>query len=200
MASPTLRFWFDFASSYSYLTAMRIETLCGERRIALDWKPFLLGPIFQAQGLTTSPFNVFPAKGRYMWRDMQRQCAKYGLPLRRPSVFPRTGLKAARLCCAYSYAPWLGDFIRGVFHANFAEDAEIAEDAVLAAVLERIGQPAASLERASDPAVKAALKQRTEQARALDIFGAPTFLVAGDLYWGNDRLEDALDYAVRIRG
>src|SRR5215467_15912476 len=86
-----------FASTYSYPAAMRIERLTAAAGVAVEWRPFLLGPIFQRQGWGDSPFNLYPAKGQYMWRDLERLCAAEHLALRRPSVFPRNGLLAARV-------------------------------------------------------------------------------------------------------
>ena len=91
-----LEFWYEFASTYSYLTAMRIEPLAEAAGVDIRWRPFLLGPIFAAQGWTSSPFNLFPAKGRYMWRDMERQAAALGVPFRKPDPFPQNALLAAR--------------------------------------------------------------------------------------------------------
>src|SRR5207248_3319559 len=95
-----MEFWFEFASTYSYVAAMRIEGECERAGVELAWKPFLLGPIFTEQlGIHDSPFNVNPLRGRYMWRDVERLCAKYALPWRRPSVFPRNSVLAARVAC-----------------------------------------------------------------------------------------------------
>ena len=102
---PELEFWFEFASTYSYPAAMRVEGLCAAADVRLCWRPFLLGPIFAAQGWNDSPFNIYPVKGRYMWRDLERICARERLPLRRPSQFPRNGLLAARVVCAASIRP-----------------------------------------------------------------------------------------------
>ena len=93
-----ITFWFEFASTYSYLAAMRIELLAQASGLVVEWKPFLLGPIFAGQGLTDSPFNVFPIKGAYTWRDLERECIKYGFPvLQKPAVFPGNGMLAARV-------------------------------------------------------------------------------------------------------
>ena len=92
-----VEFWFEFASTYSYPAAMRIETLAARAGVPVAWQPFLLGPIFQAQGWRDSPFNLYPAKGRYMWRDLERLCAKHGLPYARPEIFPQRSILAARL-------------------------------------------------------------------------------------------------------
>jgi 2-hydroxychromene-2-carboxylate isomerase len=89
-------FWYEFASTYSYPAAMRIGTLAAERGVTVAWRPFLLGPLFAEQGWRDSPFNIYPAKGRYMWRDMERICGALGLPLRRPDPFPQNSLLAAR--------------------------------------------------------------------------------------------------------
>ncbi|MGQ0653364.1 MAG: 2-hydroxychromene-2-carboxylate isomerase [Betaproteobacteria bacterium] len=190
--SGALFFWFEFASTYSYPAAFRLEKLAREAGVAVEWKPFLLGPIFKAQGWNDSPFNVYPAKGRYMWRDLERICAELSLPLRKPSQFPRNGLTAARLACVCAAEPWIGDFVRAVYSANFAEDRDISQPEVLKGILEAIGQPAARLEQAADEKAKAALRANTDEAARLGIFGAPTFVRGTEMFWGNDRLEQAL--------
>src|SRR5215207_5334269 len=103
---PVLEFWYEFASTYSYLAAMRIEPLAEAAGVDIRWRPFLLGPIFAAQGWTSSPFNLFPAKGRYMWRDMERQAAALGLPFNKPDPFPQNGLIAARVALYGADHPW----------------------------------------------------------------------------------------------
>ncbi|HVH05944.1 MAG TPA: 2-hydroxychromene-2-carboxylate isomerase [Myxococcota bacterium] len=197
--APPLEFWFEFASTYSYPAAMRVERAARERGRSVVWRAFLLGPIFGAQGWNDSPFNIYPAKGAYMWRDLERICAADGLAMNRPSRFPRNGLLAARVACANAAEPWLPAFVRAVYDANFARDREISEPAVVAECLERAGQGAAPLlEAAQSDAAKAALREQTERAAKLGIFGAPTFVTPdGELFWGNDRLEDALAWPLR---
>ena len=191
-----VQFWFEFGSSYSYPAALRVEDAAALRGIALGWRPFLLGPIFRDQGWDDSPFNLYPAKGRYMWRDLERTCAAEGLPWRRPSRFPRNGLLAARVACSHTGEPWLPAFVRAVYRANFAEDREISHPEVIADCLRSIGIPAPPvLERAARPTSKDALRAQTERARSLGIFGAPTFVVGDELFWGNDRLEAAFAFA-----
>jgi 2-hydroxychromene-2-carboxylate isomerase len=190
-----LDFWFEFASTYSYPAALRIERLARPAGVAIVWRPFLLGPIFASQGWSDSPFNLQPAKGRYMWRDLERTCDELGLPFRRPSRFPRSGLLAARVACWFDGEVWLPDFVRGVYRANFVEDREISEPSVIASVLESVGQPASALDRAQSAEAKLKLRTQTERAAAGGIFGAPTLVVGGELFWGNDRLETALRWA-----
>jgi 2-hydroxychromene-2-carboxylate isomerase len=188
-------FWFEFASTYSYPAAMRVEDEARRRGVALRWRPFLLGPIFKAQGWNDSPFNIYPAKGRYMWRDLERICAAGGLPIRRPSRFPRNGLVAARIAARFEHEPWIPEFVRAVYTANFAEDREISERDVVRSVLEQIGRPGSLVAEADSEEAKAKLRANTDEAIALGIFGAPTFIAGDELFWGNDRLEAALDEA-----
>jgi 2-hydroxychromene-2-carboxylate isomerase len=190
-----LEFWFEFASTYSYPAAMRVEQAARAAGVALAWRPFLLGPIFGSQGWNDSPFNVYPVKGRYMWRDLERVCTRHGVPLRRPSRFPRNGLLAARVALLGAGEPWGPDFVRAVYRANFAEDREISDRAVIASLLGEItGNAADVLERAEARDNKDRLRVQTERATALGIFGAPSFVSRGELFWGNDRLEDALTW------
>jgi 2-hydroxychromene-2-carboxylate isomerase len=189
----TLSFWFEFASTYSYLAASRVESEARARGVPLRWEPFLLGPIFAAQGWKDSPFNLYEVKGRYMWRDMERLCETLSLPFRRPSVFPRSGLLAARVACAGQHEPWLPAFVRAVYRANFAEDREIATPETVGEILAAQGLPAEEwLSRASAPETKQRLREQTERAISVGIFGAPSFVVGTELFWGNDRLEQTL--------
>jgi 2-hydroxychromene-2-carboxylate isomerase len=199
-----LDFWFDFASTYSYPAVMRIGPLAAKADIRVQFRPFLLGPVFKAQGWDSSPFNVYPAKGRYMWRDIERLCAELSLPFRRPDPFPQNSLLAARVALvALSDGPdqnrWGDDFCRVVFQAQFAEGRRIDEvDAITDALAHFTGGAAAVLEAAQSDTVKARLRQQTEEAQKLGIFGAPSFVTAdGELFWGNDRLERALAWAQR---
>ena len=194
-----LEFWFEFASTYSYPAAMRVQRLADAAGVTVRWRPFLLGPIFFAQGWQDSPFNIYPVKGKYMWRDLERVCEREGLPLTQPPVrFPQNGLKAARITLAAEGEPWMADFVRGVYCANFAGRKDITDDAVLAEILTRIGaDPAAAVAAANTAQNKDKLKAQTEEAIARGIFGAPSFTMGDELFWGNDRLEDAIRWATK---
>jgi 2-hydroxychromene-2-carboxylate isomerase len=194
---PALDFWFDFASTYSYPAAMRIAPLAAAAGVAVRYRPFLLGPIFKAQGWDTSPFNVYAAKGRYMWRDLERLCADLSLPFRRPEPFPQNGLLAARVALAGLDDDWGEDFCRAVFRAAFAEGRRIDDAAVVGGIVAGLkGDPRTILDTALTDGNKLRLRQQTGEAQRLGIFGAPTFVTAdGELFWGNDRLERALQWA-----
>lgn len=191
-----LDFWCELASPYTYLAAMRIERLAGEAGVDVRWQPFLLGPIFAAAGWSTSPFEIYPDKGRYMWRDVAREADAIGVALRRPSQFPRNSVAAARIALLGAERGWGPAFIRAALAANFADDRDIADAGVLDELLAGLGLtgPAVRAE-AESPAHRPALRAATERAVALHIFGAPTFVVGDELFWGNDRLERALAWA-----
>lgn len=192
----TLDFWFDFASTYSYLSAMRIDDVASGKDVEIRWRPFLLGPIFKAQGWDTSPFNIFEAKGHHMWRDMERLCGDQGLPFERPDPFPQTSLSAARLALAVRDEPWYPDFCRGVFRAEFGAGETISDRDTLEAVLSDQGVDAAPLlARIDDRVIKERLRAETDEAIRRGIFGAPTFVVGDELFWGNDRLDQAIGWA-----
>ena len=194
-----LEFWYEFASTYSYLSVMRIERVATDAGVSLEYCPFLLGPIFGKQGWNTSPFNLYPARGRYMWRDVTRRASRHGLVFLKPSTFPRNGLLAARVALVGLGEGWSPAFTRAVFSAEFTEDRDIAEWAVLREILESLQQnPDRVLARAQAAETKAELRERSETAEARGIFGAPSFIVGDELFWGDDRLEEAVEYASSV--
>src|SRR3712207_1648468 len=164
--TASAEFWFEFGSTYSYLSAARIENIAAAAGVPVLWEPFLLGPIFAEQGWNDSPFNVYPAKGCYMWRDTERLCTKYCIPFTRPSRFPRNGLLAARIACLAKATsePWLPEFTQAVFRANFAGDREIDDAAEIRSILDSLGQPGAQLvEQAQVPENKLRLREQTQR-------------------------------------
>jgi 2-hydroxychromene-2-carboxylate isomerase len=194
---PNVDFWFDFASTYSYPAAMRIAPLAAAAGVTVRHRPFLLGPIFKAQGWDTSPFNVYAAKGRHMWRDLERLCADLALPFRRPEPFPQSSLLAARVALVGLDNGWGEDFCRAMFRVEFAEGRRIDDAQVIGDILTELKcDPTPVLAAAQTDVNKQRLRQQTDDARRLGIFGAPTFITDdGELFWGSDRLERALQWA-----
>ncbi|MGC1445020.1 MAG: 2-hydroxychromene-2-carboxylate isomerase [Xanthobacteraceae bacterium] len=201
MNFPTLDFWFDFASTYSYPAALRIRALADEAQVAVNFRPFLLGPIFKAQGFETSPFNLFPAKGGYMWRDLERICADLALPFLRPDPFPQNSLLAARVALVGLNKLWGEEFCLEVFRSQFGEGSRIDDAAAITKILARLEiAPESVLAAAQSDHNKMHLRNQIEEAQRRGIFGAPTFITAdGELFWGNDRLERALAWAKKDR-
>jgi 2-hydroxychromene-2-carboxylate isomerase len=206
MPVAVLDFWFEFASIYSYPAAMRVETLAAASGVAVRWRPFLLGPILQAQGWMTSPFVLYPVKGRYAWRDVERVCAELSLPFRRPQAFPQSGLLAARVALVGLRQPpgeasWAEDFCRAVYRAEFAEARRIDQPQTIRDILFDLKvDPEQILTAAQTNEINDKLRAQTAEAQRLEIFGAPTFIAQdGELFWGNDRLENAIAWAGRGR-
>ncbi len=200
MLVAVLDFWFELASTYSYPAAMRIGPLAEAAGVKVRWRPFLLGPIFKAQGWDTSPFNIHAAKGRYMWRDLERICADLGLPFRRaPGSFPQASLLASRVALVGFADGWGEEFSRAVYRAEFGEGKRIDDPAAIADIIRARGLAADEIfGRAQSDAVKDKLRAETAQAQRLGLFGAPSFVTAdGEIFWGNDRLEPALAWAKR---
>ena len=196
---PLIEFWFDFGSNYSYLAMMRVDAQAARHGVQVIFKPFLLGPIFKSFGWATSPFVLQQKKGEYTWRDMERQCAKFGLAWNKPSVFPRRALLPSRIAVVAHAQPWLGDFCRRVMEISFVEDREIDDEAAISGVLAALGvEPGRWIALAQSEEGKAALRHQGEEAVKLGIFGAPTFFVRSEMFWGNDRLEDAIGFAVTV--
>ncbi|MGF6288879.1 2-hydroxychromene-2-carboxylate isomerase [Paraburkholderia youngii] len=130
---------------------------------------------------------------------MERQCRKYGLALTRPSTFPRAALLAMRIALLGANEPWIGAWCRQIMQLNFVGDRDIGSIDVVSEALDSLGLPVQSvIDAAQSDANKLRLREQTERAISKGIFGAPTFFVGGEMFWGNDRLEDALDYCDTI--
>jgi len=195
-ADPRIDFWFEFGSNYSYLSVMRIEDAAHGHGVRVVWKPFLLGPIFRALGMENSPFVLQKEKGAYVWQDMARQCRKYGLRWTQPSAFPRLCVLPLRIALIGAEEPWVGSFCRSVMELNFVLDRDINQPEAMSLILEALELPATEiLEQAQSEPLKARLREQTDEARQRGIFGAPTFFVGTEMFWGNDRLDDALAFA-----
>jgi 2-hydroxychromene-2-carboxylate isomerase len=198
-----IEFWFEFASAYAYPAAWRIERTAAAQGVRVVWRPFLLGPLLRRQqGLADSPFNLTPAKGRYMWRDMERICRKEMLPFRRPKVFPTRSLAAARLALVGARRGWIAPFSRSVYEAYFGDDQDISNLEVLKGLVRAAGgDPVRDLLDAESDEIKTELRSNGAEAERKGLFGSPSFYCypavggAGELFWGNDRLEEAVAWA-----
>jgi 2-hydroxychromene-2-carboxylate isomerase len=193
-------FWFELASPCTYPAVMRFEAEAQKRGVEALWRPFLLGPIFKAQGLAAPPFLLNPAKGRYAARDLERICADLSIPLHwAADARPQNSLLAARVATALPEAD-RPIFARALMALAFGEGADISEDYNVRRAVRAAGLKGDVVDFASDDSVRRVLRLYTDEAMALGIFGAPNFVTSdGELFWGNDRLEAALDWEVRLK-
>lgn len=194
---PKLQFWYDFGSTYSYLTAMRIEPLAQAGEVELAWRPFLLGPIFKAAGYDSSPFLEQADKLAYMWRDVERRAKSRGHVFRKPAIFPANGVYASRIALIAADEGWIGAWTRRVFQGVFVDGLDLSQPDVLSRLCDDVGQDAVRIGAAAqDQAIKERLRTQSDEAVRLGLFGAPTFITEdGEMFWGDDRLEDALEWA-----
>ena len=184
-----VEFYFDFGSPYSYLAYKALPAIAAAHGAQIVWRPMLLGGVFKATG-NHSPAEV-PAKRRWMHQDMQRWATRYGAPFRFSPHFPINTLVLMRGAVGMQMrGPDLHKYMEAIFHAMWAEPRNLGEPAELAAVLHQAGLDAnAFLALVNDAAVKEQLKKHTEEAVARGVFGAPTFFVGEDMFWGQDRLD-----------
>jgi len=190
----TIDFWYEFASPYSYLAAMRVEDVAGAAGVDVVWRPFLLGAIYKRMEMPMLPMQLSPQKAAYMWMDVARQAKRYGLDFNKPVQFPQIGILAARVALVGKQEGWCPAFSRGVYHANFVHGADISKKDVIGPILAEIGHDAEDIfERAATQAIKDELRAETDKAFDKGIFGVPTFFAGDQMFWGNDRLEQALE-------
>jgi len=182
-----IEFFFDYASTYSYLAHREVEGLAERRGAELVFKPMVLGFVFKASG-NSMPAAV-PAKAAYMTHDVRRWARHYGLPFHMPSVFPVNTIRALRAAVAALEEGVFGAYHHAVMEAYWANDQDIGDPEILASIASAKGLDGPRLvARAEEPAVKERLKANTDDAIARGVFGAPTFFVGDQMFWGNDRL------------
>lgn len=183
-----IEFLFDFGSPTTYLAHKRMPALVARTGAEVEYVPILLGGIFKATG-NASPVMV-PAKGRYMNADMGRYAARFGVPLAMNPFFPINTISLMRGAAGYLGAPQFMSYVEAVFDAMWKEPVNMGDPAVVAGVLTKAGlDPADWTARIEDPAVKDRLKTNTEAAIERGAFGAPTFYVNGEMFFGQDRLD-----------
>ena len=184
-----VEFWFDFGSPASYLAWTQLPKLAAETGAAIHYKPMLLGGVFQATG-NHSPATI-PAKGSYIFQDFARFADDYGVPLRMNPAFPINTLVLMRMAVGLQLrdpSRFLA-FCDAAFKVIWVEALNLNDAAVMAAALDHAGfDPAELLALASDAEVKEQLKQLTQTAVARGVFGAPTFFVGDQMFWGQDRI------------
>lgn len=194
MATTQIDFWFTMGSTYSFLTVMRLPEIERSTGIRFRWRPFHLLVILKK--MNHMPFADKPAKSAYMWRDIGRRAALYGLKANLPAPYPlQDSMTANLVATAGMRGGWGQDFVRAAYVRWFELGQESGSEPNLSESLRDIGEdPQNSLKLAASGEANAALKAETAAAEALGIFGSPTFTVGRELFWGDDRLEDAVSW------
>jgi 2-hydroxychromene-2-carboxylate isomerase len=192
MAAPQIDFWFTMGSTYSYLSVSRLADVARSAGISFRWRPFHLLVILQE--MKHVPFADKPAKSRYMWRDIERRAQMYGIPAKLPAPYPaKQSIWANQVAIVGMSEGWGEDFVRAAYRRWFQLGQETGSEPNVSDSLHDIGQdPGRVLALAGSQAVKARLESETDAARDLGIFGSPTFTVGRELFWGDDRLNDAI--------
>lgn len=194
MPADHIDFWFTMGSTYSYLSVMRLVELQRSSGIRFNWRPFHLLVILQE--MKHVPFADKPAKSAYMWRDIERRAAMYGLPVSLPVPYPAKQSITANLVAVVGMRQgWGVDFVRAAYRRWFQLGQETGSEPNVSESLRDIGQePQSVLALANAADAKAALMAETMAAKELGIFGSPTFIVGHELFWGDDRLDDAISW------
>ena len=182
-------FFFDFSSPFAYLASTQIEAVARRAGATVRWRPFLLGGLFKAIGTPDVPLFAMPEpKRRLAAVDMSRWAAHHGAPFRPPSRFPMSSVKALRMVLQLPDAE-RPPLVHALFQAYWADDRDLADETELAAVAGSLGLDGAALVAGTrSEAMKAALREATEEAQRAGLCGAPSFLIGDLLFWGQDRL------------
>ena len=182
---------FDVVSPTAYIAYRRLPGIAERTGATITWTPVFLGGIMQATG--NSPPGKVKAKGKYMRRDMARCAARYDIPFTYNSNFPFNSLMIQRACVSLldsGQSDEVRKFLDACFHAAWVDDKNMGDAATVGSVLEAAGFKADDIAaRAADPAAKEKLKANSDDAVARGVFGAPTFFVGDEMYFGQDRLD-----------
>jgi 2-hydroxychromene-2-carboxylate isomerase len=194
MAEGPIDFWFTMGSTYSYLSVARLAEVERRSGITFRWRPFHLLLILQE--MKHIPFADKPAKCRYMWRDIERRAVMYGLNVNLPAPYPaKQSVMANLVAMAGMGEGWGADFVRAAYRRWFENAEETGSEPNVSSSLREVGQdPARVLALARSPKTNERLLAETDAARQMGIFGSPTFAVGDELFWGDDRMEDAISW------
>ena len=188
----TIDFWFSIGSTYSYLAVMRLRDVEKTQGVRFNWRPFNVREIMVEQN--NRPFVGKPVKAAYMWRDIERRAALYGIPVRVPVPYPLREMELAnRVATLAAKEEWCSDYAIATYRQWFQGGLEPGSEPNLSDSLREIGRnPLSVIREAKSDEIGKALVAATDEARSLGIFGSPSFVVGTEVFWGDDRLDDAL--------
>jgi 2-hydroxychromene-2-carboxylate isomerase len=194
MPHKQIDFFFFYGSTYTYLTVMRIEGAAARFGIEVRWRPFNVRQIMLEQD--NIPFRSKPVKMSYMWRDIERRAARHAIPFNRIPTYPvDPEYLANRVGVLSAIEGWCPAYTKATYQAWFLEDAPLGEPENLIPTLQRLGKdPDTVVSRANSQEIRDKYESETNLAREMGIFGSPTFATGKEIFWGDDRLEDALEW------
>jgi 2-hydroxychromene-2-carboxylate isomerase len=192
-------FWVSIGSTYSYLSVMRLHAVAGESGVAFRWRPFSVRAIMIEQ--KNIPFMGKPVKLAYMWRDIGRRARARGLEPRLPAPYPLQEFDLAnRVAIVGEGEGWCSDYVCAADRHWFHSAHEPGSEPGLSDSLREIGQdPARVVETAKSEEIAERYRLATEEAKSLGVFGSPTFVVDGEVFWGDDRVDDAIRWRKHSR-
>jgi 2-hydroxychromene-2-carboxylate isomerase len=187
-------FWFSIGSTYTYLSVMRLAEVERASGVAFRWRPFSVRQIMNEQN--NRPFITKPVKMAYMWREIERRAAMYRLHIKVPAPYPVAQWDVAnRIAVLAAQEGWVNDYARATFRRWFQNGLEPGVEPNLSESLEECGQESTRvLSRAEKDDIGDVYEAATAEARQLGIFGSPTFVVGNELFWDDDRLDDAMTW------
>ena len=196
-----IEFWFSIGSTYTYLSVTRLAEVTEKTGASFSWQPFSVRKIMREMDNIPFPPSK-QVKVNYMWRDIERRAQGYGFTANVPAPYPLQELDLAnRVAVLARQEGWCEEYVRETYRCWFIESHEAGSDLNLTQTLSEIGQDKSRvLELAGSPDVEAAYLNQTERAKRAGIFGSPSFIVDGELFWGDDRLEDAINWARKDDG
>lgn len=188
-------FWFSIGSTYTFLTVMRLPAYAREHGLTFKWRPFNIRTILVEQN--NIPFAGKPVKAAHMWRDIERRAEKYGVSVSVPAPYPLENLPLANQVALLGMQEgWGKDHVVVTYRRWFQDSHPAGSEPNLSESLREIGQdPVRVIDVAQSPAIGDALAVETDEAKRLGVFGAPSFVVDGEVFWGDDRLDDAVSWA-----
>jgi 2-hydroxychromene-2-carboxylate isomerase len=194
MTASAIDFWFSVGSTYTYLTVMRIDEVARQEGVEVRWHPFSVRVLMMEQN--NIPFRGKPIKTAYMWRDIERRASMYGFPARVPAPYPLTEFDLAnKVAVLGAQEGWCKEYVQEAYRRWFQRGEEAGLDPYLQETLRHIGQdPDRVIQSARSEPIEQAYKEATDEARRLNVFGSPSFVIEGEVFWGDDRLHDAIEW------
>lgn len=190
-----LDMFFYIGSTYTYLAVSRVEEVAAWEGVSLRWRPFNARAIMIEQN--NRPFIGKPVKLSYMWRDVERRATRYAIPFKSIPTYPVDPEELAnRVAVVSSIEGWCPEYTKATYQAWFLENKTPGDVEHLRFLLSRLGKDSDSIiGRANSQEIRDKFMAETEDAKGLGIFGSPTFKCGSEIFWGDDRFEDAIEWS-----